>query len=195
LNNPIKFIDPDGKDVVIMIAKAGAGGMGHMGAIVQDGNGKWYYMTQGAADPNGSLSKMSTNGVQGGMSLIPLNTTNKNEAISLAKQDQNNSPYTDQVELKTSSKMDSEIFKSALEQQEQTNSGEKKYNVLTNNCVDAIQDPIANGTGVKLPNDLDPRPNKYFEKLKNKQENVQKKIDKEVQRQEKQQEKKKEEQN
>ena len=32
LNNPIKFIDPDGKDVVIMISKAGAGGMGHMGA-------------------------------------------------------------------------------------------------------------------------------------------------------------------
>ncbi len=89
--------------------------------------------------------------------------------------------------------MDANIFKSAQNQQEETNSGEKKYNLLTNNCVDAVQDPIEKGTGVKLPKDIDPRPNKYFDKLQKNQEKVQKKIDKEVQRQQKQEEKKNEE--
>ncbi len=185
LNNPIKYIDPDGKDVFIMIAPQGAGGLGHMGAIIQDGNGNWYYMTQGAADPNGNVSNMTSGGVQGGMALIPLGTKDRAEALELAKQDKNNSAYTDQIELKTSSEMDAKIFTNAQEQQELTNSGELKYNLLTNNCVDAIQDPIEKGTGVKLPKDIDPRPNKYFEKLKSNQEKVQKKIDKEVQRQEK----------
>ncbi len=194
LNNPIKFVDIDGKDVVILVAKDGAGGMGHMSAIIQDGNGNWYYMTQGAADPNGNISNMSSGGVQGGMSLVPLGTKDKNEAIAKAKQDQNNSPYSDQVELNTSTEMDANIFESAQEQQKQTNSGEKKYKLLTNNCVDAVQDPIAKGTGVKLPKDIDPRPNKYFAKLQKNQEKVQKKIDKQVQKQEKQQKKKEDKQ-
>lgn len=184
LNNPIKFIDPDGKDVFIMNAPQGAGGLGHMGAIIQDGNGNWYYMTQGAADPNGNVSNMTSGGVQGGMALIPLGTKDKAEALELAKQDKNNSAYTDQIEFKTSSEMDAKIFSAAQEQQERTNSGELKYNLFTNNCVDAVQDPIEKGTGVKLPKDIDPRPNKYFDKLKRNQEKVQKKIDKEVQRQE-----------
>ena len=195
LNNPIKFIDPDGKDVVIMIAALGAGGRGHMGAIIQDGNGNWYYMTQGSADPNATTSQLLSSGTQGGMSLVPLGTTDKDEALKLAKQDSDNSPYTDQLELKTSSEMDAKIFESAQDQQQKTNSGEKKYNAITNNCTDAVQDPIAKGTGVKLPKDIDPRPNKYFEKLKNNQEKVQKKIDKEVERQKEQNKKKEEEQN
>ena len=50
MNNPVKFIDPDGKDVIFLIAKNGAGDNGHMGAVVQDGNGNCYYMTMGNTD-------------------------------------------------------------------------------------------------------------------------------------------------
>lgn len=50
LNNPVKFVDPDGKDVAILIAKDGAGRNGHMAAVVQDKNGKFYYMTVGNTD-------------------------------------------------------------------------------------------------------------------------------------------------
>ena len=45
LNNPLKLIDPDGKDVAILIAKDGAGGYGHMAAVIQDKDGNYFYMT------------------------------------------------------------------------------------------------------------------------------------------------------
>ncbi len=178
LGNPTKYIDPDGKDVVILIAKDGAGGLGHMGSLIQDKSGNWYYMTQGAADVEGSASKMMSEGVQGGVMLIALNTTDIEEAIQLAKQDVNNSPYTDQVILKTSSKLDEKIFEKAKEVESKTNSGEKKYNLLFNNCVDACQEPIEKGLGVNMPKDFDPRPNKYFKKLEKKLDTFQKKLDK-----------------
>jgi uncharacterized protein RhaS with RHS repeats len=206
LNNPIKSIDPDGKDVIVLIAKEGAQGMGHMGAIVQDGNGNWYYMTQGGAERNPTVSKMIS-GIQGGMQLKPLGTKDKNEALELAKQDDYNSPYTDQVEFNTSSEMDAQIYSAAQDLVDETNSGKKKYKLLTNNCVDAVQDPIAKGTGVKLPKDIDPRPNQYFEKLVKNQATVQEMINdaiakynrkqekqekRELRKQEKQEKKKKE---
>ncbi len=150
-------------------------------------------MTQGAnptpEESKGGISKMASGGVQGGMMLVPLNTTDVQEAINKAKQDINNSPYTDQVILKTSSEMDEKIFENAQKETGETNSGKKKYNLITNNCVDACQAPIEKGTGIKLPKDLDPRPNKYFSKLEKKLEKLQRKLDKEVKREEKKAEK------
>jgi hypothetical protein len=81
--------------------------------------------------------------------------------------------------------MDEKIFEAAQKQVDATNSGEKKYNLITNNCVDACQDPIEEGTGKKLPKDVDPRPNKYFEKVEKKLDKIQKKLDKEMKREEK----------
>lgn len=177
LNNSLKFVDVDGKDVALLIAKDGAGGYGHMGAIVQDGNGTWYYMTVGNADPNAGMSKMTTSGSQGGMVLQSLETKNKDEAIAKAKEDANNSPYTDQVEFSTSKKMDEKIFKNAEELKEKVNSGEKKYNVLTNNCAEAAQGVIEEGTGVSLKSGYSPKPNERFKNIKKNKEETQKKID------------------
>jgi len=196
LNNPINVIDPDGKDVVILIAKDGANGMGHMGAIIQDGSGNWYYMTQGANKEEAKkYLKMISGGVQGGVLLKALNTTDIEEAIKLTKQfvkqDVDSSPYTDHVIIKTSSKMDEKIFKKAKEYQEKTNSGKKKYHLLFNNCTDAIQEPIEEGTGIKMPKDFDPRPNQYFKKLKKKLDKYQKKIDRKIKKEEKKEEKSK----
>ena len=172
LNNPIGNIDPDGRDVVILIAPQGAGGWGHMAMIIQDGKGNWFYYTQGAAEAAG-VSKMASQGVHGGVNLVPLNTTDINTAIAMAKTDDNNSPYQDQIVLETSQKMDESIYNNAVRLMNETNSGEKKYNVLTNNCVDACQDPIELGTGIDLPMDLNPSPNAYFNKIKEQLSDIQ----------------------
>jgi RHS repeat-associated protein len=178
-NTPIVAIDPDGKDVIILVAKDGASGLGHMAMIIQDKNGNWYYFTQGGAGAGG-LSKMMTSGIQGGVALESLGTTDASTAIRLAKQDKSNKPYTSQVRIKTSKEMDEEIYDKAKEVANSTNMGEDKYNLLFNNCVDACQDVIQEA--IDLPLDIDPRPNKYFEKLENKLDKIQRSVDKDIKR-------------
>ena len=177
LNNPIKFSDINGEDVVLLIAPQGAGGHGHMGAVIQDGNGDWHYMTVGNADPNAGTSQVVTSGAQGGMALIPLGTKDKDEAIKLAKEDTNNAPYTDQLEFSTSQEMDKAIFSAAGELKENIDSGKEKYQALTNNCADAVETVVENGTGVKLETGSSPKPNSKFNTLKENQKQVQKQLD------------------
>jgi hypothetical protein len=178
LNNPVKFVDPDGKDVAILIAKDGASGYGHMAAVVQDKNGKFYYMTVGNAEDGAGLSKMVTSGTRGGMLLEPLDAKNMKEAINMAKQDGSNSTYTDQVVLKTDSKTDNAIFKIATSEQEKINSGKEKYNALTNNCADVVVKVVESGTKVDLKEGSSPKPNTQFENIKENTKETQKEIDK-----------------
>jgi hypothetical protein len=42
-NNPNIYGDPDGRDIIMMIDKQGAGGLGHMGMLIGDEASGWYY--------------------------------------------------------------------------------------------------------------------------------------------------------
>lgn len=66
MNNPVRYVDPDGKDVAILIAKDGAMGYEQMAAIIQDENGSYHYMTVGT---NNSLLKVVSSDVDGGIYL------------------------------------------------------------------------------------------------------------------------------
>ena len=166
-NNPIRFNDPDGRapsDFTLLIAKDGAGGQGHMAAVIQDGSGKYYYVTMGAAE-NAGLSKMASAGVNGGMRVQELTgAKSMGDAIGLAKGDTGNSPYTEQVTFKTTSEQDQKIFESTTDKANNINSGDEKYNVVSNNCTDAVERPIENATGISLPDN--PGPNANFQNVK-----------------------------
>ncbi|WP_316751764.1 hypothetical protein [Pedobacter gandavensis] len=164
-----------GQDFTILVAKDGAGGNGHMGGIIQDGKGNYYYVTMGATE-NASLLKMATVGVKGEMIVQPLTgAKSMGDAIAQAKGDTNNSPYTDQVTFKTDSKTDQKIFESVSKQADDINSGKEKYNVVTMNCTDAIENPIEKATGISLPDNT--IPNKNFNNLKGEGGNIQKGLD------------------
>ncbi|WP_321520117.1 hypothetical protein [uncultured Bacteroides sp.] len=183
-DNPIKFVDPNGKDIAILIAKEGAGGRGHMGAVIQSGNGRYYYITAGPKDETAervaATSSGLSNGVPGGMHIYPIGEfKNMSEAIScVGKIDTSNKPYTESLILKTSSKMDADVHKSAMNEQESLIAGDEKYNAITNNCADIVETVIKNGTGVDLPSGLSPKPNAKFDNIKEKKEDVQFEINK-----------------
>lgn len=177
-DNALRFIDAEGMkpdDFTLLIAKDGAGGNGHMGGIIQDGNGKYYYVTFGAAE-DATVSKMSSSGVQGGFAIKQLDGVNSmDDAIRVAKQDQNNSPYTDQVTFKTDSKTDQKIFDEVTQKADKVNSGEEKYKLLSNNCNDAIERPIEKATKVSFPNNIVPNTN--FKNVKDNKDTIQKNLD------------------
>jgi hypothetical protein len=173
-NNPIRFIDTDGRapsDFTLLSAKDGAGGHGHMGAVIQDGSGKYYYVTMGAAE-NASVSTMASAGVNGGMNVMELSgAKSMNDAVAMAKTDTNNSPYTDQVTFKTTSEQDQKIFENVTDKAAKVNSGEEKYNVATNNCADGVERPIESATGVALPTNVGPNTN--FQNVKDNKNQIQ----------------------
>ena len=146
-----------------------------MGAVIQDGAGNYYYVTMGAAE-DGGLIKMMSEGVQGSMAVIKIEGANSmDEAVSIATMsDPSNSLYTDHVTFKTDSETDQIIFDEITKKSDAINSGSQEYNVLSNNCTDAIERPIEEATGVSFPDGA--RPNKNFKEVKNNQETIQKNI-------------------
>jgi RHS repeat-associated protein len=160
LNNPIRMVDRDGRapeDFVILIAKDGAGGKGHMASVIQDGKGNYYYATMGAT--GGNLSQMAS-GVQGGMTLMPLTgAKSMDDAVSMAKQDKGNSTYTDEVRFETTSATDQKIFNEMSKMTNDVNSGKVEYNVCSMNCTDTVEKPIAKATGAEFPDNMVPNTN------------------------------------
>jgi len=47
-NNPLNYIDPDGRDIVVLNDPKGANGAGHQAVLVSDGKGGWNYVSKDA---------------------------------------------------------------------------------------------------------------------------------------------------
>ena len=178
-NNPINAYDPDGRDVVFLINKEGAGGSGHISMLFQDKAGKWYYFTQGATENGSQSGFVSGSNYSGGIGIMPMQTVTKSGEIINMTKDQaiafvqsggaDGTKYENNITLKTSKKQDEIITNNAVSLQKDFQSKKEKYNVYTNNCADAVKDIVegnkGNNTGIELPTIYDPRPNSYFKRL------------------------------
>lgn len=177
VNNPINAIDPDGRDVVFLVDRQGAGGNGHMGMLIQDKSGNWFHFSQGAAEVGNTAGLVSNSPYTGGVMVQPMLTKNtageviqmtKEQAIAAVKTGQvDGNAYDSEITLKTSSQQDAQIFSNANKLQQAYEKKNEKYRLLTNNCVDAIQDVVQGdkgiNTGISLPGDaFTPKPNSYY---------------------------------
>jgi len=205
-NSPLKFNDPTGlgpEDVIFLIDREGAGGKGHLAMLYQDGNGDWYYFSQGATGDAGTGALISGSNTDGGVTNVKLEVTetvavkdkngkpviDKNgkpvtqqvtrsateqEALQAAKSGSFGYQFDDSVKIETTKQEDKNITKAAAEVEANHKSGKSKYNLFRNNCVDACQDAVQNNTNIDLPTDYSPVPNSYFNKLKKNQKKINK---------------------
>jgi RHS repeat-associated protein len=156
-DNPYKYIDPDGRDVVFGVDPAGAGGNGHTTLYFQNKNGQWNSFSQGAAGQPSS-----------GGNLAFLSGMNAKAGVVIDKISADDVPK-DGLRIKTNSKQDELITDSASKSAADHNSGKVEYNLYSNNCTDASVNVVNSaGAGITVANpSTTVKPNSWIKEVKN----------------------------
>ena len=176
--NPVNAIDKGGKDITFLIASKGAGGYGHMGAIIGN-NSTFYYITAGATNTNKGL--FSNSNQEGGISIVKIEESSMSDAITFVRNnDKYNSYYDDYITFSTSKKMDDAMIKEATNKQENFKNGEEHYRLFTNNCADIVKDIFEKGTDSDLHMGISPSPNDNFANIKDKQNDIQNELNEKI---------------
>lgn len=164
-NNPVKNVDPDGRDVVFAVDPAAAGGNGHTTLYYQDKNGAWHAYNQGAAGAAGSSGDA---GFVSGRDAKAVVTIENVSASDVPK---------DGLRIETTQKQDGLIAASAVKSADAHNSGNAEYNLYSNNCTDAAVDAVNDaGAGIEVPNSATTvKPNSWIEEIKSNPGSVEKK--------------------
>lgn len=153
-NNPYKYVDPDGRDVAFAVDKNAAGGNGHTTLYFQDNKGNWNSFDQGAAGQASSGGNVGF--LLGG---------NAKAGVSIQ---QVTAPPSGSYTIKTTTSQDTKIAASAINSQKAHNSGEKSYNLYSNNCTDAAVDVVNDsGSGITVLNPATiVKPNSWIDHVK-----------------------------
>jgi len=171
LNNPMKYVDPNGRDVIAVLEfTPRTAGFGHLSMFLQDRIGNWYHFAQGAAENRGRWDfTFATTAGRAGASVQlvldgkgkPINYSSA-ELAKIIEQD----PSLHTAVLRTTKDQDAAVYQAAVEEAAKYNSGDKKYHLLTSNCAQAMS-CVLETAGVDVPSasGLDVAPNRYFDDL------------------------------
>jgi hypothetical protein len=162
-NNPYRFTDPDGREVVFAVDPNAAGGNGHTTLYFQDEEGSWHAYNQGAAGDAGSSGNLDFLSGQNAPAGVTI------EAVSA------DSVPSDGLRITTTSEQDGMIAASARASAEAHNSGAVSYDLYSNNCTDAAVDVVNNsGAGIEVANpSTTVKPNTWIQEVKEDPEAVQ----------------------
>lgn len=178
VNNPLKYIDPDGKDIVIVIDREGAetGGQqyGHMAVLIGSDDDGWKLVSKdGRAPDKEDPNDRDGTILGGGKSIQTIQSFNTYEdAIS----SEFLSGYDEGLLFETDSKQDEKAIKVAVK------SAKSDYHFMKSNCADVGTDALESvgydGGETKiisrsspmsppvLKEELSPVPNKRFDQMK-----------------------------
>jgi len=162
LNNPYKYIDPDGRDIAFAVNPLSAGGNGHTSLYFQDARGQWFKYDQGS--PGGTSSGKSGSNDNIGF-LIGASAP---AVVSIQPLFYVGAPPNDSAYIKTTKNQDVAIAKNAVASMKEHNSGNKNYNLYRNNCTDAAVDVVnGSGAGMNIKNpSFTIKPISWFKELK-----------------------------
>ncbi len=134
VNNPIRSIDPDGRDVIVLNNPKGASGYGHMAILVGNNKTGWTFISKEGRDKTAWYSNIVT----GGPALKPkIQTFTSLEAFQKAQKiDSDLAAYTESIRFKTTEEEDETVRKVVTE------SAKSWYNVAFSNCADACSDGL-----------------------------------------------------
>jgi len=150
--NPVVNIDPKGLDAFLHVDPTAAAGNGHTSLYLQDSSGNCYKYDQGATGSPNQISMLTGSNTPGRAALSPISC----ELIP-------RNGYA----IVTNQETDEKIFNCALDEATDHLKGIKRYNLYRNNCTDSAIS-VLSCAGITIPNQtIDPRPNKWFERLKN----------------------------
>jgi len=167
-NNPIRYADPLGDTAIITFTGSAALGAGHMAMFFQDKNQKWYLFSQGAANGENGQRIFFRKDVKADVYLKEINAENfaalpegqltAEDLISYAKENKMAGyDFSDFAILNTTQQQDETIATNAAESAQSHNSGKTKYNLYSNNCIDAVVNVINTNTGFDISTGVVPR--------------------------------------
>ena len=182
LNNPLKIIDPDGKDIVFLLDREAANGFGHAAVLIGNETSGWKYVSingTGGGNPWGKNRNPDS-----GTPIVDSNgkvVTDLKKAVltanSINSNLKENHSYDDYTRIATSTAEDKQALSAAMK-----TSKAKYYGVAGpgKSCIDVAQSAFASvansrkgfnnsgmieATGEAIPGESDLIPKNWYDKL------------------------------
>ena len=154
-NNPLLFVDPNGRNAVVLLARDAVGGHGHI-AIAVKGKSNWIYFSVGAVGLwNGSVYGLTT--------LDTIHNSNIGSLVRLinsTREKQGAKAYTDFFYIRQSAHKDQAMINYI--QQWYLSGSPERYNLTENNCKDFVRG-VLNAGGISTADYT--RPNDFFDNI------------------------------
>jgi RHS repeat-associated protein len=132
-NNPLRSIDPDGRNIIILNASSHVGGIGHAAVLIgQPGHYK-YYAKNGTTKNFGAFGKDNDHPEKGTKEYKSL------KDFENSPENKRDGPYDRTYEIKTSDATDKQMEDAA------TKAVESDYIVLGQSCIDVASDALDSG--------------------------------------------------
>jgi len=132
-DNPVKYVDPDGRDLVVLNAPKGAHNAGHMAILIQNPDGTWSLWSKNGTTKNGGLSGPNDKKADRGTGPFKSPEAFMKSQANKIDKETGKREYTEGYLIQSTKKEDRAAEKGA------TTELNKDYKVLESNCAQTVQ--------------------------------------------------------